>query len=176
MPNKLQTNFAVATDLWHLASATHASPSGNCPKSCGTDRTFSPRAYHYRMLCFSRVLLVCLMAILLPLRGWTGDVMAVDMVAGTIAKQATSSGVRTAVVAAPRQAAMPADCMMFASASPDAATHCSNCDTCELCLAVIDPTITTWSASQSLRHSSPLATSASFTSANSASNLKPPIF
>ena len=135
-----------------------------------------PGAYHYLMARLVRILLISLMVVLLPLRGWAGDIMAVDMVAGTIAKRASNSVVRTALAAVPRQASMPPDCMMSASASPDAATHCSNCDTCELCLAVIDPTISTWSASPWLPHASPLVTNASFTSASSASNLKPPIF
>ena len=127
------------------------------------------------MLQLTRFLLIGLLVVLLPLRGWAGDIMAVDMVAGATSKLAVNSDMRAAVAAVPSQAAMPADCMMFAESSPDAATHCSNCDTCELCLAVVSSTTLVWAASQWLRHSSPLATNASFTSAASASNLKPPI-
>ena len=127
------------------------------------------------MVRITRILLVSLLVVLLPLRGWAGDIMAVDMVAGTASNNAMTSDVRTAVDTAPSQASMPADCMMFAQASPDSSTHCSNCDTCELCLAVVNTTAVVWSAAQWLRHSSPLANNVSFTSAGSASNLKPPI-
>ena len=127
------------------------------------------------MFSVTRFLLISLLVVLLPLRGWAGNIMAVDMVAGTIVSQAKTTGLQAAVAAVPSRAAMPADCMMFAEPSPDAATHCSNCDTCDLCLAVVSSTTLVWAASQWLRHSSPLATNASFTSAASASNLKPPI-
>ena len=127
------------------------------------------------MLRLTRFLLIGLLVAMLPLRGWAGDIMAVDMVTGAASKLAMTSDTPTAVAAAPSQASMPPDCMMSVQPLPDSVTHCSNCDTCELCLAVVNPTAVFWSAGQWLRHSSPLATNASFTSAGSASNFKPPI-
>ena len=127
------------------------------------------------MLRLTRFLLIGLLVVLLPLRGWAGDIMAVDMVTGAASKLVMNSDTRGDVAAAPSLASMPPDCMMSAQTTPDSATHCSNCDTCELCLAVVNPAAVFWSSGQWLRHSSPLATNASFTSAGSASNLKPPI-
>ena len=118
---------------------------------------------------FSRFLLISLMLVLLPLRGWAGNVMAVDMAATTM-MQAKTAG-------AAGQTPMPADCIMQSQApGDDVAAHCCSCDTCELCLAVASLTTAPWSASALIRHSSPLALSASFTSAASAASLKPPIF
>ena len=119
-----------------------------------------------------RYLLIALMVVLLPLRGWAGDVMAVDMAATTV-MQAKMVGATDET----SQAAMPANCIMQSQASSDdVAAHCCICETCELCLAVASLTTAPWVSSPLVRHSSPLALSASFTSAASAANLKPPIF
>ena len=119
-----------------------------------------------------RYLLIALMIVLLPLRGWAGDIMAVDMAATTV-MQAKMVGATDET----RKAAMPADCIMQPQApSADGAAHCCSCETCELCLAVASLTTAPWVSSPLTRHSSPLALSASFTSAASAANLKPPIF
>ena len=122
-----------------------------------------------------RYLLIALMIVLLPLRGWAGDIMAVDMAATTV-MQAKMAGATDET----SQAAMPADCIMQPQApSDDVAAHCCHgetCETCELCLAVASLSTAPWVSSPLVRHSSPLALSASFTSAASAANLKPPIF
>ena len=122
-----------------------------------------------RRLC--RFLFIALMLVLLPLRGWAGNVMAVDMYA-TSALQA-----KTASTAS--QAPMSPDCAMHSQAQPDdadgAAPHCSSCDTCELCLAVAKPTPAHWPANRLARQPSLLAFNASFSSATSAASLKPPI-
>ena len=119
-----------------------------------------------RRLC--RFLFIALMLVLLPLRGWAGNAMAVDMYA-TSALQA-----KTASTAS--QAPMSPDCAMHSQAQPDgAAPHCSSCDTCELCLAVAKPTPAHWSANRLARQPSLLAFNASFSSATSAASLKPPI-
>lgn len=115
-----------------------------------------------------RFLFIILMLVLLPLRGWAGNVMAVNMAATTVAQSKINS------IAS--QVSMPADCAMHSQSSTnDAAVYCSNCDTCELCLAVANLTLVSWSASQLIRHSSPLAFDASFSSAVRAPNRKPPI-
>lgn len=120
------------------------------------------------MLRSMRFLFITLMLVLLPLRGWAGDVMAVNMAATTVA-QAKINLIGS-------QASMPADCAMHSKSSTnDAAAYCSNCDTCELCLAVANLTHASLPASQLTQHSSPLAFDASFSSAARTSKLKPPI-
>ena len=132
----------------------------------------------------ARYLLISLLVVMLPLRGWAGNVMAVDMVAAAVSNQAKPPAVQATAFAVVGLTQISADCMMSAQSSPHAAPHCPHCgtvgtfetcDTCDLCLAVVNPTVTIWSASQLLLHSSPLATDVSFTSASSASHLKPPI-
>ena len=109
------------------------------------------------------------MLVLLPLRGWAGDVMAVTM-AGNAVAQAKMAGMTD-------KASMPSDCAMHAQQrGTDAAAYCSNCDTCELCLAVANLAFATWVGPQQARHLTPLAFDASFSNAGRAINFKPPIF
>ena len=152
------------------------------------------------MLRIARFLFLALMLVLLPLRGWAGNVMAINMVAGMAT--ATATAATTAERHAPAdnaasQSAMPADCPMHTQAlaagapgdsrnesvasavvnpSNQASAYCTSCDTCELCLAVANPAAAAWALSQTERHIVPVAFNTSFTSAASASNLKPPIF
>ena len=155
------------------------------------------------MLRIARFLFLALMLVLLPLRGWAGNVMAINMVAGMAT--ATATAATTAERHAPAdnaasQSAMPADCPMHTQAlaagasgdsrndltdeaavhagadASDQAAFCTSCDTCELCLAVANPAVATLALSQIARRSAPMAFNTSFTSAASASNLKPPIF
>ena len=116
----------------------------------------------------SRFLLIALMLVLLTFRGWAGDVMAVSM-AATAVVQAKMGGMTN-------QASMPADCAMHAQLSTDdVAEHCSNCDTCELCLAVANLTFATWVDTQQPLHCAPMDCNASFSNAVRAIQLKPPI-
>ena len=152
------------------------------------------------MLRIARFLFLALMLVLLPLRGWAGNVMAINMAAGM--GTATAAAATTAERHAPAdnaasQSAMPADCPMHTQAlaagapgdsrnesvasavvnpSNQASAYCTSCDTCELCLAVANPAAAAWALSQTERHIVPVAFNTSFTSAASASNLKPPIF
>ena len=117
---------------------------------------------------FLRLLSVSLLVVLMPLRGWAGDVMAVDMAAAIVSKMK--------VVNIDSQAAMPADCAMHSEpASAGLEAHCNDCDTCELCLAVANLQAVPWSASQSVRHASPLLPDTRFGSTALATNRKPPI-
>ena len=155
------------------------------------------------MLRIARFLFLALMLVLLPLRGWAGNVMAIDMAAGMATAAAAAATTATpaerhapADIAA-SQSAMPADCPMHTQAvaagasgdspiesvasavvnpSNQASAYCTSCDTCELCLAVANPAVATLALSQIARRSAPMAFNTSFTSAASASNLKPPIF
>ena len=115
-----------------------------------------------------RFLFVSLLVVMLPLRGWAGDVMAVDMAAATV------STVKVLNMGSP--AAMPADCAMHSSpVSADTEAHCNSCDTCELCLAVANLQAVAWSASQLIQHASPLMPDTRFSSTALATNRKPPI-
>ena len=116
----------------------------------------------------TRFLFIALMLVLLPLRGWAGNIMAVDMAATAV--------MQAKMVNADKQMDMPADCAMHSQSSlDDAGPHCGNCDTCELCLAVANLACAPWPASQLTRHSSPLAFDGSFSSAARVPNRKPPI-
>ena len=120
------------------------------------------------MLRLSRFLLIALMLVLLPLRGWAGDVMAVDMAATAVAQVKVQS--------LTSQPSMPADCDMHAQPPTDnAAVYCSNCDNCELCLALANLTFATWTDIQQVSPSAPLDFDARFSDAVRALNLKPPI-
>lgn len=120
----------------------------------------------------SRFLLIALMFVLLPLRGWAGDVMAVNM----MANMAATAVVQTKMDSMTSLAAMPADCDMHAQPpTDDAAAYCSNCDTCELCLAVANLTFATCADIPQVRPSAPLDFDARFSNAVRAMQLKPPI-
>ena len=113
--------------------------------------------------------LITVMVVLLPLRGWAGDIMAVNMAASAVDQAKISTIVS--------QASMPADCAMHANQSTDDASlaQCDKCDTCELCLAVANIAFANWVNTQQPRHSAPMAFDASFSNAVKAMNLKPPI-
>ena len=152
------------------------------------------------MLQRARFLFLALLLVLLPLRGWAGNVMAINMAAGMATAAAATAERHAQADNAASQSAMPADCPMHtqilaAGASGDSRTDltneaaaragadasdqaafCTSCDTCELCLAVANPAVATLALSQIAKRSAPMACSTSFTSAASASNLKPPIF
>jgi hypothetical protein len=126
-----------------------------------------------------RILLLALMIALLPVRGWMGNAMAVDMASQAVAKaQQTDSE-------ADADASMPADCPMHAqSAGKEAAdgdaqvtgsVHCNGCDNCELCLALVTSTWPEELTPTITRHAAPLATGYRFSSADRFSSFKPPI-
>ncbi|MBC7608673.1 MAG: hypothetical protein H7228_03710 [Polaromonas sp.] len=124
-----------------------------------------------------RYLFVIIMIALLPLRGWAGHVMAVDMAGQQIAvaqKAVATHASKDSIVA------MPADCLMLAQvgADKDSVTsnaHC-NCDSCELCLALASVKDTGFLAATFTPHTAPQASSAGFSSADRATSLKPPIY
>lgn len=132
-----------------------------------------------------RLLFVSLLVVLLPLRGWAGNAMAIDMVANITSNSALSleESIATAgqmpmpmLVPMP----MPADCAMHSQPSTDVvadddAAHCTGCDTCGLCLAVSNVAQVQWPTSHVLHHSSPSASDVRFSSAVKISDLRPPI-
>ena len=125
------------------------------------------------MLRFNRYLLIALMLVLLPLRGWAGNAMAVDMAA---------QQVRMAQARAADVVPMPADCAMAMQTPAEAmqqanqtSSHCHSCDTCQLCLALATPCQVYWPVSPIGRHNAALHTGTAYSSAESASSFKPPI-
>ena len=134
---------------------------------------------------FLHLLFVSLLIVLLPLRGWAGHVMAIDMAANIAANMATETASNSAadlqrLHGFANQMPMPADCAMHSQpatdvVADDAITHCSSCDTCELCLAVTSVAQVQWSAGRALQHSFLSAFDMRFSSAVKTSDLKPPI-
>ena len=125
------------------------------------------------MHVLSRSLLIALILILLPLRGWAGNVMAVDMAA----QQVLMAQAET-VDFAP----MAADCTMTMQTMSEGTTQadsdtarCNSCDTCELCLALATASQASWPTSPVGRHSAALHVGNIFSSAENASSFKPPI-
>ena len=120
-----------------------------------------------------RYLLIALMIVLLPLRGWAGNAMAVDM---------ATQQVLMAQASAASTAAMPADCPMHLQTVADkaeqaspASAHCHSCDTCQLCLALASWTHAAWPADAMNRPGAPLLAGNCFRSADTAAGFKPPI-
>lgn len=119
-----------------------------------------------------RHLLFAILIALLPVRGWVGNAMALDM-----AMQET--------VAVSEQAAMPADCPMHVQGAADqdgnasqqgtTGAHCADCDTCQLCLALASFTWSDLPTGAWSRHSGPLDSGIRFSSADGVFGLKPPI-
>ena len=120
-----------------------------------------------------RYLLLALMITLLPLRGWVGNAMAVDMASQqAVQAQADLRG----------SAAMPDDCPMHAQTAaaaasdpPATAAHCTDCDTCELCLALASFTWSAVAMGASAPHAGPPSAGHRFRSAEGLNRLKPPI-
>ena len=126
-----------------------------------------------------RFLLIALMIVLLPLRGWAGNAMAIDMAAQQVLV-AQSSEANTAAIGA--ESAMPVDCPMHMQPLDDradqagtAGAHCHSCDTCQLCLAMASWAHSEWPAGTMSRPGAPLLAGHDFRSADSAASFKPPI-
>ena len=120
------------------------------------------------MFRLSRFLVFALMLVLLPLRGWASNVTAINMAATAV--------VQAKMYIMTSQPSMPADCDMHAQPSTkNAAPYCSNCDTCEMCLALANLTFATLTDIQQIPPSTSLDFDARFSNAVRALNLKPPI-
>ena len=120
-----------------------------------------------------RYLLLALMITLLPLRGWVGNAMAVDM-ASQQAAQAQADVTQAS--------AMPEDCPMHAQTGAEAAAdpvaadgQCNDCNTCELCLALASLHWPTVAMGSFTPHAGPPSAGHPFSSAESITRLKPPI-
>lgn len=126
---------------------------------------------------------ITVMLVLLPLRGWAGQLMSVDMAMQQVTKAVTSAGDPADGSQLMTLAFMPDDCPMHAMASettsngqPDAGSPpCSGCDTCELCLTIASFTPSEFHATAFSPTTAPAAMPHGFVNADRASRLKPPI-
>lgn len=122
-----------------------------------------------------RYLFVILMIALLPLRGWAGHVMAVEMAAQQITASQHAATAQANNDAAP---AMPSDCPMLGQAADDGSgkpnSPCS-CDTCELCVALASARQPVFFEARFTPCTAPQAVIAGFSSADRSTGLKPPI-
>lgn len=124
-----------------------------------------------------RYLLLALMITLLPLRGWVGNAMAVDMALNMTLQQAVQAP------AEPKAApGMPEDCPMHAQTGAEAAAdpvaadgHCNDCNTCELCLALASFAWQAVAMGSFMPHAGPPSAGHPFSSAEDINRLKPPI-
>ena len=122
-----------------------------------------------------RYLFFILMIALLPLRGWAGHVMAVEMAAQqiTASQQATTEQAKNDAALA-----MPADCPMLGQVADDDSsksnTQCS-CETCELCVALASARQAGFFEATFTPCTTPHAVIAGFSSADRSTGLKPPI-
>lgn len=123
-----------------------------------------------------RHLLIALLIAVLPVRGWVGHAMAVDM--------ASQHAALAQAVAAGDPTPMPEDCPMHAQmadteAEPAPASQagmlCQGCDTCQLCLAMASFTGAVVQAASWLPHAAPADGGSRFNSADQPSGIKPPI-
>jgi hypothetical protein len=118
-----------------------------------------------------RVLLLALMIALLPVRGWVGHAMAVDMAA----QQAQAASM---LPASSDTSAMSPDCPMHAhggGGETPAEAHCSSCNTCQLCLALASFVWPSLASAPPVPHAEPLGGGDQFSSAEGLASLKPPI-
>lgn len=139
-----------------------------------------------------RHLVLALMIVLLPLRGWAGDVMAVEMAAEmastAVAMKSGAAGAHqmgaTAYFDHKNQATNPAqamlDCHEQIASHPEVdqtanSDHCGTCQACQACHTVaLSPPSFDITTSFAPPHLQPIS-AAAFTSAASALGQKPPI-
>lgn len=123
------------------------------------------------------------MVCLLPLRGWAGQLMAVEMAMQQVTQVVVSASDRVGRVTPGSMPVMPDDCPMHTGASGAPANgptdtsslSCSGCDTCELCLAIASCAAPYFQATPFSPSAAPAAMPHGFVSADRASRLKPPI-
>ncbi len=108
------------------------------------------------------------MIVVLPLRGWAGDSMSVQMATSGLSPEAAI--------------AMPADCpmrSMHAAVNPDDASQAPagepDCTTCDLCLPIAELASPAFDAAPFAAHGAPPMRGVAFFSVSTALAFKPPI-
>lgn len=123
------------------------------------------------------------MVCLLPLRGWAGQLMAAEMAMQQVTQAVVSSSDRIGHLTPGAMPVVPDDCPMHAVASgapvngstDTSGLSCTQCDTCELCLAIASCAAPDFQATAFSPSAAPAAMPHGFVSADRASRLKPPI-
>nr|WP_315225448.1 hypothetical protein [uncultured Albidiferax sp.] len=130
-----------------------------------------------------RRLVLILMLVLLPLRGWVGEAMAMDMMATQAgATQTVAAHAHGISAESTFDAEMQADCHEATGAEPSdsttstsSGTHCGTCPLCQMCHSVAAPAPFSILPTPWLPHAQPTTGPARFASAPAAFALKPPI-
>ena len=131
-----------------------------------------------------RRLLLILMIVFMPLRGWAGDGMAVDMAVEQLAAPANMAAAHARI----EQGNMHhADCLGHTHAEPEApldseqpvndqlASHCPTCNACQVCSSAALTLQVTMACTMLAQYAAPFMGGAAFTSAEPAPGFKPPI-
>jgi hypothetical protein len=135
-----------------------------------------------------RYLVVALMIVLLPLRGWAADTMATKMASSVVAIESESAGANIAKVAAESDHKNQAsetphaapDCHEQMAGHPDAenaanSDHCGTCQACQACHSVaLSASLSDVTTAFTSHHLS-VTRAFAFTSAAPALGQKPPI-
>jgi hypothetical protein len=108
-------------------------------------------------------LFILIMVVLLPLRGWAGDLMSVQMAMGAVAPHVAS--------------VMPADCPMHTQVAADASSPSGmdGCVCCDLCIPMAGLTCARLEVVAFAAHAAPTTADVDFVSASPTPTLRPPI-
>lgn len=132
-----------------------------------------------------RYWLIALMIALLPVRSWVGDAMALGTASQQVAlNQAPLT--ELAVAKGSLDVDMPEDCPMHSMAQAidavdavdlgsESSAPCTGCDSCKLCLFIAAVADDSFEVSNFMTGSEPFGSGTSFSSADGALLLKPPI-
>ena len=118
------------------------------------------------------------MIALLPLRGWAGEVMAMDMLAQHApAIQKVAAHAHQASTSSTFDMEMQADCHEASEVTPSdgGTSHCGTCPLCQMCHTVAAPAPFEALPTSWLPHAQPTTGPTRFASAPAAFALKPPI-
>jgi hypothetical protein len=123
----------------------------------------APRIRAPRIIKNMKRLFILIMVALLPLRGWAGDLMSVQMAMGAVAPHVAS--------------VMPADCPMHAQVAADASlsSGMDGCVCCDLCILMAGLTGARLEVVAFTAHAAPTTAEVDFVSASPAPTLRPPI-
>jgi|LauGreSBDMM110SN_4_FD.fasta_scaffold499174_1 hypothetical protein len=123
---------------------------------------------------FLRYFLLALIVVLLPARGWAGQVMSLQQV--SVQQSSVSAAAEVGAVDVVDGAyAMPKDCPMHKAVASESQRLCSGCDDCQLCLTVAAPLPVPSQGSGLRSQAIALAATLRFSSADGLGWLKPPI-
>ena len=141
------------------------------------------------MRSITRVLLIAFMVALLPVRGWIGDAMAVEMAAGAMSAtkniaQERHSTPASGSIASKNAPQAHSDCAGHGSmansdssqtASTQATDACQGCSACQVCHTVALAVVSAGTEPTDWAQAVPSMAKRHFSSADSARGFKPPI-